>query len=66
MGKLIKIENRLLAKKKREKKPNIGVIVQSRMTSRRFPGKSMALLLGKPVLERVLERVITIPNTKTV
>ncbi len=66
MGKLIKIENRLLAKKKREKKPNIGVIVQARMTSRRFPGKSMALLLGKPVLERVLERVITIPNTKTV
>lgn len=66
MGKLIKIENRLLAKKKRDKKPRIGVIVQARMTSRRFPGKSMALLLGKPVLERVLERVITIPNTKTV
>jgi len=66
MGKIIKIENRLLAKKKRDKKPRIGVIVQARMTSRRFPGKSMALLLGKPVLERVLERVITIPDTKTV
>lgn len=67
MGKLIKIENRLLAKKKTAKiKPNIGVIVQARQTSRRFPGKSMALLLGKPVLERVLERVKTIPNTKTV
>lgn len=67
MGKLIKLENRLLVKKKKPKDtPRIGVIVQARMTSRRFPGKSMALLLGKPVLERVLERVKTIPNTKTI
>ncbi len=60
MGELI-----LLNKTKRKKKIktiNIGVIVQARMTSKRFPGKSMATLLGKPVLERVLERVKTIPG----
>lgn len=32
------------------------VIVQARMTSRRFPGKVVADLAGKPVLEHVLER----------
>lgn len=34
----------------------IGVIVSARMTSKRFPGKSMALLQGKPVIQWVLER----------
>jgi spore coat polysaccharide biosynthesis protein SpsF len=33
-----------------------GVIIQARMTSTRFPGKSMALLAGKPVLRHVIER----------
>ena len=33
-----------------------GIIIQARMTSRRFPGKSMALLAGKPVLQHVIER----------
>jgi len=36
------------------------VIVQARQTSRRFPGKSMADLAGKPVLEHVLERCLRI------
>lgn len=35
---------------------SIGVIVQARMTSKRFPGKSMAMLNGKPVIQHVLER----------
>jgi len=34
----------------------IGIIIQARMTSKRFPGKSMALLLGKPVLAHVIQR----------
>jgi spore coat polysaccharide biosynthesis protein SpsF len=38
-----------------------GVIIQARMTSRRFPGKSMALLAGKPVLAHVIERCQKIP-----
>jgi spore coat polysaccharide biosynthesis protein SpsF len=33
-----------------------GIIIQARMTSKRFPGKSMALLAGKPVLQHVIER----------
>lgn len=41
-------------------KGKVGVIVQARMTSKRFPGKSMALLNGKPVLEHVLERAMLI------
>lgn len=62
MGQVITLQKR----KKTKEKPKIGVIVQARMTSKRFPGKSMALLLGKPVLMRVLERVKTIPGTKTI
>lgn len=34
----------------------VACIVQARMTSRRFPGKTMALLDGKPILEHVLSR----------
>lgn len=34
----------------------LGIIISARMTSTRFPGKSMALLAGKPVLQRVIER----------
>lgn len=31
--------------------------IQARMTSSRYPGKSLAPLAGKPVIERVIERV---------
>jgi spore coat polysaccharide biosynthesis protein SpsF len=51
-----------------------GIIIQARMTSKRFPGKSMALLAGKPVLRHVIERctkvhgidrvVVAMPDTK--
>lgn len=43
-------------KPKTKKSLNVGVIIQARMTSKRFPGKSMALLLGKPVVQHVIER----------
>lgn len=46
-----------------KKKP--GIIVQARMTSSRFPGKSMAMLHGKPVLEWVLERVSLVRGPKS-
>lgn len=39
----------------------LSVIVQARMTSKRFPGKVTAPLLGRPVLEHVLERALKIP-----
>ena len=39
----------------------VGVVAQARMTSKRFPGKSMALIAGKPVLEHVIERAKLIP-----
>jgi spore coat polysaccharide biosynthesis protein SpsF len=44
----------------------IGAVIQARMTSTRFPGKSMALLAGKPVLERVIERAKLIPFVQMV
>lgn len=34
----------------------IGIIIQARMTSKRFPGKSLAMLDGKPVIEHVVNR----------
>lgn len=37
-------------------------IVQARMGSSRFPGKVMASLAGKPVLQHVLERCAKIPG----
>lgn len=42
--------------KRKIKNPVIGVVIQARMTSKRFPGKSMAKLAGKPVIEHVIER----------
>lgn len=38
-----------------------GIIIQARMTSSRFPGKSMALLVGSPVLAHVIERCRKVP-----
>jgi len=58
--------SKLILVKKKEKPPkiNVGIIVQARMTSVRFPGKSMAMLLEKPVLQWVLERVLLIRGPK--
>ena len=44
----------------------IAVIVSARMTSKRFPGKVLVPLAGKPVLERVLERAALVPFVDTV
>ena len=35
----------------------IKIIIQSRMTSKRFPGKMMAPFLGKPMLGNVVDRI---------
>lgn len=40
----------------------IACIIQARMTSKRFPGKTLALLDGKPVLKRVIDRAKGIKN----
>jgi len=45
-----------LKDKKKEKPINIGIVIQARMTSERFPGKSMAILHGKPVIQWTMER----------
>lgn len=62
-----------LKKQKPKYEPNIGVIIQARMTSERFPGKSMALIHGKPMLEYVIRRckkishvnkiIVAVPDT---
>jgi spore coat polysaccharide biosynthesis protein SpsF (cytidylyltransferase family) len=38
------------------KRLTIGVVIQARQSSSRFPGKSMTPLAGKPVLQHVIER----------
>lgn len=44
----------------------IGIIIQARMTSKRFPGKVMATLAGKTVLQRVIERARLVPFIDTI
>lgn len=47
--------------KKEEKKmsnPNVIAIIQARMGSTRLPGKVMKDMVGKPLLERVVDRVV--------
>lgn len=44
-------------RKKRRKWPLVTAIVCARMTSERFPGKVMADLCGKPVLQHIIERL---------
>ena len=39
------------------KKEKIICIIQARMTSSRLPGKSMKIIIGKPTIQRVIERV---------
>lgn len=41
---------------------DVRVFVQARMASARFPGKALAPLAGKPVIEHVLERVAKAVN----
>ena len=45
---------------------NIGIIIQARMGSMRFPGKIMALLDGKPVLHHVVARCLQALTVNTV
>ena len=40
-----------------EKKPRVVAIIQARMGSKRLPGKVMMDIAGKPMLQRVIERV---------
>ncbi len=57
----------------KSKELSLGIIVCARMTSKRFPGKSTALLHGKPVIQWVLERcqrihkrakvIVAVPDT---
>lgn len=42
------------------------VIIAARMTSKRFPGKALAQLAGKTVLERVIERAKLVPFVDSV
>lgn len=47
--------SKIIQLNKKKKPICIAAIIQARMTSSRFPGKSMALLNGKPVLQHVIE-----------
>lgn len=55
MAKLIQLPARG-PKKARSGELHIGVVIQARMGSKRFPGKVTAKLAGKPVIEYVIER----------
>lgn len=40
----------------------IAAVIQARMGSKRLPGKVMADLHGKPLLQRVIDRALAVPN----
>lgn len=44
----------------------IAAIIQARMGSARLPGKTLADLAGKPLLQRVIERSVSIPRVEQV
>lgn len=62
MSNIIKLPNRY--DKRSNKKLNVGVIIQARMTSQRFPGKMMEKLFNKPVLQHVIEKAKLIRGEK--
>lgn len=62
MSNIIKLPNRY--DKKSSKKLSVGVIIQARMGSQRFPGKVMEPLWGKPVLQHVIEKAKLIRGEK--
>lgn len=41
--------------------PSIAVVIPARYGSSRFPGKPLALLAGKPLIQHVYERAATVP-----
>jgi spore coat polysaccharide biosynthesis protein SpsF (cytidylyltransferase family) len=50
------MSNIIQFKKPKPPQTRIGVVIQARMTSQRFPGKSLAILKGKPVIQWTMER----------
>lgn len=62
MSNIIKLPNRY--DKRSNKKLNVGIIIQSRMTSVRFPGKVMEKLFNKPILQHVIEKAKLIRGEK--
>jgi spore coat polysaccharide biosynthesis protein SpsF len=39
----------------------VGIVIQARMTSTRFPGKVTAILENKPVLQHVIDQCSKMP-----
>lgn len=60
MSKIIQLKPKTV----QQNKLRIGLVIQARMTSNRFPGKTMAPILGKPILEWVIERTKQIRGQK--
>lgn len=46
--------------------PKVVAIIQSRMGSKRLPGKSVKMLAGKPILQHVIERAAAITDVSQV
>lgn len=67
------IDKQSTPQKKKKQLPSVGIIIQARMTSSRFPGKSLALLNKTPVLKHVILRckkvkgvdkvIVAVPDT---
>ena len=46
--------------------PPVTVVIPARFGSSRFPGKSLALLAGKPIIQHVYERALASPGVRRV
>lgn len=64
MGTLLNFKPRTSDQPAKLQGPCTGIIIQARQTSKRFPGKSLAPLGGKPILQHVIEAAKQIKGNK--
>ena len=48
------------------KEHKVGIIIQARMGSKRYPGKVIQPFLGKTVIEHVIDRAMLVPGVDLV
>ncbi len=46
--------------------PHVTIVIPARYASSRFPGKPLALLAGKPLIQHVYEQAVRVPNVAEV
>ena len=48
------------------KRPSVAIVIPARFNSSRLPGKPLAAIMGKPMVQHVYERALQVPNVQAV